>query len=93
MNKKRTHIEVIRDILGVVKNRSGKIKPTHILYKSNLSYQMMSDYLKELTEKYLITEQKLKNGKTYAITNKGSEFLDNYSLVNDFANSYGLNFN
>ena len=48
MTKKRNKLEIIKDILEVIKNKNGKIKPTHILYKSNLSYIMMDDYLTEL---------------------------------------------
>ena len=46
MNKKRSTPEVTRDILKVISERADKtggIKPTHILYKSNLSYQMMDE--------------------------------------------------
>ncbi|HLD98553.1 MAG TPA: winged helix-turn-helix domain-containing protein, partial [Candidatus Nanoarchaeia archaeon] len=45
--KKRNKLEIIRDILNVIRSRNGKIKPTHILYKSNLSHQMMEEYLAE----------------------------------------------
>ena len=48
MDKKRTRLEIIRDILEVIKTKSGKITPTHILYKSNLSYSMMEQYIKEM---------------------------------------------
>ena len=76
MSKKRNKLEIIRDILEVIRNRNGKIKPTHILYKSNLSYAMMDIYLKELIEKQFITEIKLKKGKTYTITEKGINYLN-----------------
>ena len=90
MGKKRTRLEVMHDILEVVKNRNGKIKPTHILYKSNLSYQMMDEYLKELITKGFIREQKTKTGRTYWLTDKGFTFLEKYSMIKDFTASFGL---
>ncbi|HVY01187.1 MAG TPA: winged helix-turn-helix domain-containing protein [Candidatus Nanoarchaeia archaeon] len=90
MTKKRTRLEVIKDILEVIKAKNGKIKPTHILYKSNLSYQMMEDYLDELKEKELIREQKLKQGRTYMLTDKGFSFLAEYGRIQAFTNSFGF---
>jgi len=90
MDKKRNRLEIIYDILIVIRDRNGRIKPTHILYKSNLSYQMMSDYLNELKEKEFIIEINHKKGKTYAITEKGLKYLQQYSLVVDFTDSFGL---
>jgi len=90
MNKKRTKLEVIKDILEVIKARNGKVKPTHILYKSNLSYGMMGDYLGELKEKDFIIEISAAKGKTYQITEKGLEYLRKYSLVSEFTESFGL---
>ena len=90
MNKKRTRLEVIRDILIVIKERNGKIKPTHILYKSNLSYQMMEEYLNELISKQFISELKTKESKCYAITEKGQKFLQQYGVISDFVSSFGL---
>lgn len=90
MARKRTRLEVIKDILEVIKAKNGRIKPTHILYKSNLSYQMMDDYLKELIEKELIRELKTKNGRTYILTDKGFSFLSEYSRIKDFTSSFGF---
>jgi predicted transcriptional regulator len=90
MSKKRTRLEIMHDILVVVKSRNGKIKPTHILYKSNLSYQMMDEYLKFLIEQSFLIEKKLKRGKTYEITQKGREFLQKYSMITEFTTSFGL---
>jgi predicted transcriptional regulator len=91
MNKKRTRLEIIKDILEVIKQKSGRIKPTHILYKSNLSHGMMETYLKELQEKEFITEQKTKTGRTYLITQKGQEYLSQYQTIAQFTSSFGLN--
>ncbi len=90
MSKKRNRLEIIKDILEVIKNRSGKVKPTHILYKSNLSHQMMEQYLSELMEKDFIREGKLGNGKTYLITEKGFNYLNKYRMISEFTDSFGL---
>lgn len=90
MNKKRDKLQVIYDILKVIKEKSGKIKPTHILYKSNLSHQMMDEYLKGLIEKEFIVEKKEGNSKTYSIMQKGQEYLSQYKLITNFTSSFGL---
>lgn len=90
MTKKRNRLEIIKDILEVIRNKNGKIKPTHILYKSNLSYLMMEEYLQELIEKGFIIEEKTKESKTYRITEKGISYLEKYNLIADFTNSFGL---
>lgn len=87
--KKRNRLEIIRDILEVIRNKSGKIKPTHILYKSNLSYAMMEEYLQELKEKQFILEKNTPR-KTYLITEKGLKYLEQYRLIADFTQSFGL---
>ncbi|NCO11817.1 hypothetical protein CO038_02465 [Candidatus Pacearchaeota archaeon CG_4_9_14_0_2_um_filter_39_13] len=94
MGKKRDRLEIIKDILKVIREKSGKIKPTHILYKSNLSYQMMDEYLQELKSKEFIVEHTLKTkgkeSKTYSITDKGLKFLEKYRMIVDFTESFGL---
>ncbi len=90
MAKKRNRLEIIKDILEVIRSKSGRIKPTHILYKSNLSYIMMEEYLQELKEKGFVIEEKTKDSKTYRITEKGLSYLEKYNLIAEFTNSFGL---
>ena len=88
--KKRERLQIIHDILRAIREKDGKIKPTHILYKSNLSPKMMNDYLSELLEKGLIEEQRTKQGKTYSLTLKGFEYLTKYKMISEFLESFGL---
>jgi predicted transcriptional regulator len=90
MNKRRDRLQVIHDILKTIKDKGGNIKPTHILYKSNLSHQMMDEYLNELIEKSFIVEEKKENSKTYSITQKGQEYLSQYKLIVNFVGGFGL---
>jgi predicted transcriptional regulator len=90
MTKKRNRLQVIRDILSTIDQKKGEIKPTHILYKSNLSHHMMEDYLEELISKEFIKKNKKKKGKTYSITEKGKDYLDQYKLIISFTESFGL---
>lgn len=88
--KKRDRLEIIRDILEVIRQKSGGIKPTHILYKSNLSHQMMEEYLGELIEREFIKLNVTKDGKRYVIVPRGLEYLDKYRMITDFTSSFGL---
>ena len=90
MNKKRDSLQVIYDILNVIREKNGNIKPTHILYKSNLSHSMMDEYLKDLVAKNFISEIKTKNGKTYSLKDKGYEFLEKYKTIINLLESFGL---
>lgn len=93
MGKKRERLEVIKDILEVVKNHR-KIKPTRLLYASNLSPQMFKDYVHELLEKNFIkTESSNKDKKTkqeFVLTKKGFDFLQEYRVIENFVNNFGL---
>jgi predicted transcriptional regulator len=52
---------------------------------------MMDEYLTDLIKKEFVTEIINKKDKTYAITPKGLNFLDKYSVILDFTTSFGLN--
>lgn len=91
MSKKRGRLQIIHDILKSIRDKGGSIKPTHLLYKSNLSHQMMRGYLQELQEKHFIREEKAKKGgKTYVLTEKGYKYLAEYQKVIKFVESFGL---
>ncbi len=89
--KKRERFDVIKDILESIKKNNGKIKPTRLLYSSNLSSLMFKDYISDLVKTGLITEvSNSKNKKHYEITEKGNDFLRKYSMFNEFVSNLGL---
>jgi len=91
MKKKRSQLEVIHDMLSSVQAKGGRIKPTHLMYKSNLSYKMMQEYLATLLERGLLAEEKDKdNKKIYTITDKGLTFLFEYRRMTEFTEAFGL---
>lgn len=91
MNKKRDRLEIIHDILNSIREKVGSVKQTHILYKSNLSHQMLVEYVGELIEKGFILEEEDKKGKkSYALTDKGHNYLNDYKIIRGFVDSYGL---
>ena len=90
MAKKRERLEVIKDILESVRD-SRNIKPTRLLYSSNLSPQMFKDYVDELLNKGFIKLDVDNEGKkTFSITKRGNEFLEEYRLIQNFIDNFGL---
>ncbi|MBU3907204.1 MAG: hypothetical protein KKA64_03050 [Nanoarchaeota archaeon] len=90
MAKKRERFEVIKDILQVIRG-SRKIKPTRLLYASNLSPQMFKSYIDELLEKRFIqSETDEKGKKLFFITKKGNDFLEQYQIIDNFIKNFGL---
>lgn len=76
MKYSRTRIEIVYDILLFIKNEKDGAKPTHILYKANLSPKLLNGFLKILTSDSLIRKIKVENKSLYRITNKGINFID-----------------
>ena len=90
MAKKRERLEVIRDILKSI-NTSRQIKPTRLLYASNLSPQMFKEYINELLSKGFIQfEIDKKEKKTFSLTSKGQEFLQEYKVIENLVENFGL---
>jgi predicted transcriptional regulator len=90
MAKKRERLEVIRDILGSIR-KTRNIKPTRLLYSSNLSPQMFKEYINELISKgFIKLEVSDEEKKTFSLTGKGNNFLEEYRVIENFVNSFGL---
>ena len=76
-----------------IQQKGGRIKPTHLLYKANLSYQLLGDYLEELKGKELLSEEmtgKRNDKKEIVLTDKGYAFIDQYVKMKEFQESFGL---
>ncbi len=63
------------------------MKKTHIMYKANLSPQMLDTYLKDLMGKEFIE----KKSNAYSLTDKGFKYLQEYNTIVNFMDSFGLN--
>lgn len=89
MAERRNKFEIICDILALIQ-KHGKIKPTHILYKGNLSYDRMKSYISELEEKGLIEEVKEKDKSYYIITEKGAKLVEEAKKIKELREAFGL---
>jgi len=88
---KRDKLEIIRDILKIIKENHGHIKMTPLLRKSNLSSKRFADYKAELLERELIQDiEEKKKGKQILITPKGMEFLEKYRAIVNFVKEFEL---
>jgi len=88
--KKRERLEVIRDVLKAIQTKKN-IKPTRLLYASNLSPQMFKDYINELVEKkFMQIDIDKKEKKTFSLTKKGYDFLQEYKTIENFVENFGL---
>ena len=90
MSKRRSRIDIIHDVLAAIQKKGGKIKPTHLMYKANLSHKLMTSYLEELIGKTLIQEIKEKSNKYLIITDEGYKFLEKFKQMREFQESFGL---
>ena len=90
MAERREKLDIIKDILQAIRDKGGVIKPTHLLYKSNLSHDSMKRYVGDLIEKNMVFIQEEKRGKKYSITDKGLKFLSDYEQVKQFTDSFGF---
>jgi len=88
--KRRGRLEIIADILRSIQNKGGKIKPTHLLYKSNLSHAKLKEYVDVLLNKRMIEEQQVKGKKMYLMKEQGHKFLLEFERIKEFSDSFGL---
>jgi predicted transcriptional regulator len=89
MNKRRSNIEIIADMLRVGENGAGK---TEIMYSANMSYAQLQKYLGFMLNHGFINKVKVGNPSvTYQVTDKGGELLKNINYiieVLDFSNGH-----
>ena len=91
MAKKRDRLEVIHDILTIIREKNNSIKPTPLLRFSNLSSQRFNEYFQELEEKGLVKELEDKKGRKYiTLTDKGFKYLERYQVIVGFIDEFEL---
>jgi predicted transcriptional regulator len=87
--KYRSQLRIYVDIMHVIQRENNKAKPTRILYGANLSHDRLMKYLEELRGLEVIQESGT-DDKTYSLTQKGVEFLNNFRKVESFAGAFGF---
>ncbi|MCK4952791.1 hypothetical protein KAS14_03320 [Candidatus Bathyarchaeota archaeon] len=80
--KRRNNLEIAADILRVAKRGA---KKTHIVYKANLNFNILHEYLDELTDAGLI-ENDIEGNGTIKTTEKGVQYLNYYHGLKQFMN-------
>jgi len=76
--KRRDRLYIIAEILEIAKD--GALK-TQIMYKANLSFSQLNEYLDFLVKLNLLESKEI-NGRTiYKTTEKGLKYLDNYKEI------------
>jgi predicted transcriptional regulator len=88
---KRGKLEIIRDILKIIRDNHDSIKSTPLLRKSNISSSRFKEYFSDLLEKGFVKElQNSKGEKSFSLTDKGIRFLEKYRTIVDFIDEFEL---
>jgi len=85
VNRRRSDIEIIADMLKVGENGAGK---TEIMYSANMSYSQIQKYLGYLVSQGFIDKMKMGNPSvTYQVTDSGLRLLQ---LISNIKEMLGL---
>jgi predicted transcriptional regulator len=78
---RRSRIETFFDVLCTI--GSGNEKPTHIMYKANLSWTVMQLYTDSLIRKGLVVFEESEGKKHYRLTDKGKQIMQQYLSIKE----------
>jgi predicted transcriptional regulator len=78
---RRSRMETCSDILRVI--GSGVQRPTHIMYKANLSWIVMQEYIRSLEAQGLVVSAIENNKKVFHLTQKGFEVLNRMKTLRE----------
>jgi|Deesub1362B_J571_1020462.scaffolds.fasta_scaffold00005_95 predicted transcriptional regulator len=85
----RSKLKILYDVLVSIERLEydeGRALPTKIMYLSNLSYDRLNIYLRELLEKGLIV--RVNDG--YSLTQEGAKFMSEIRKMISFLSAFGL---
>jgi len=80
MAKKRSEMEMSADILRVSKNGA---KKSHIVYKANLNFNIVKEYLDQLITSGLLTGPEGRN-RIFRTTDKGIGYINHFEDLKDY---------
>lgn len=87
---RRDKLEIILSILETIQNNKGCSKPTHVMYKSNLSHKRMVVIIEDLEKKGLLEIKNIDDKKEYCLTKKGYEFINEIKKIKQVSDAFGI---
>ena len=87
----RSSNQILCELLAQTQN-SGQygIQITSLCQKGNLAHSRLRTFLSKLTGSGLVNQIKFDGKNTFVITEKGSQYLEQYRKFADVAESFGL---
>ncbi len=90
MNQNRERLEIAYEILALLRNTPKGAKPTHILFKANLSPVLLKKYLYQLVADGLIRKEALNGRNVYTITENGVRLMELLDSVQEMTRIINL---
>lgn len=81
---RRSRMETFCDILRAI--GAGAEKPTHIMYKANLSWTVMQLYIKSLEAQGLVIASADEGKRLYHLSDKGFQLLNQFLTIREDLN-------
>jgi predicted transcriptional regulator len=88
-SKRRDRLSIIAEIVEIAKD--GTLK-TQIMYKANLSFVQLTEYLEYMLKTRLIDKLDANRKDMYVATEKGLDFLQRHSELTELLNEEHENF-
>ena len=82
--KRRDRLVIMAEIIDIAKNGTSK---THIMFKANLSFSQLNQYLSALIETSLLEKQVVEGREIYRGTKKGLEFVEKQCEIINLLNA------
>lgn len=80
VQKRRDRLHIIAQILEI--SKSGCLK-TQIMYRANLSFAQLNEYLSFLTKTHLLALDNDEKKNVYVTSAKGNSYLEKYADIAD----------
>ena len=74
-------METVCDILHAI--AAGADKPTHIMYKANLSWTVMQEYINSLEAQGLVIANLEQGKRLYHLSQKGFQILNQFLTIRE----------
>jgi predicted transcriptional regulator len=79
--KRRDQFAIVAEIVDIAGNGTSK---THIMFRANLSFSQLNQYLEILLQKNLLEKTSVEGKEIYRATKKGLEFMEKQFQLIDF---------